>query len=51
MTLHVFTGNEGAIRFYEHEGYVLKGKARNFYGSGMDALMYGKALSWLGKGS
>ncbi|HEY4359271.1 MAG TPA: N-acetyltransferase [Acidobacteriaceae bacterium] len=46
MTLHVFTGNEGAIRFYERERYVLKGRARNFYGSGMDALMYGKALGW-----
>jgi len=47
MTLHVFTGNEGAIRFYEREGYVLKGSVRNFYGSGVDALVYAKALSWV----
>lgn len=46
VTLHVFTGNEGAIRFYEREGYVLQGRTKNFYGSGMDALMYAKELGW-----
>src|SRR5438309_3131951 len=31
LELHVFTGNEGAIRFYERTGYVRVGVRRRFY--------------------
>jgi ribosomal-protein-alanine N-acetyltransferase len=44
MALHVFPGNEGAVRFYERSGYGLEGVARGFYGVGMDALVYRKKL-------
>lgn len=33
MELDVFEGNEGAIRFYERQGYVLAGRRREFYGT------------------
>jgi ribosomal-protein-alanine N-acetyltransferase len=43
MELHVFTGNEGAIRFYERLGYVKVGVQRRFYGAaGLDAFTYRK---------
>jgi ribosomal-protein-alanine N-acetyltransferase len=43
MELHVFTGNEGAIRFYERLGYVRIGVQRRFYGAvGLDAFTYRK---------
>ncbi len=43
--LHVFTGNEGAIRFYEQMNYEQTGVRRGFYGrAGLDALVYGKEL-------
>jgi ribosomal-protein-alanine N-acetyltransferase len=46
MELHVFTGNEGAIRFYERLGYVRVGVRRRFYGaSGLDAFVYRKLSS------
>lgn len=45
MELHVFTGNEGAIRFYERSGYAQIGLRRRFYGgAGLDALVYRKEL-------
>jgi ribosomal-protein-alanine N-acetyltransferase len=45
MELHVFTGNEGAIRFYERSGYALVGVRRRFYGgAGLDAFIYRKEL-------
>jgi ribosomal-protein-alanine N-acetyltransferase len=45
MELHVFTGNEGAIRFYERLGYVRIGLSRGFYGkAGLDAFVYRKEL-------
>jgi [ribosomal protein S18]-alanine N-acetyltransferase len=45
MKLHVFTGNEGAIRFYEHSGYARVGVSRRFYGeAGLDAFIYRKEL-------
>jgi [ribosomal protein S18]-alanine N-acetyltransferase len=46
MELHVFTGNEGAIRFYERLGYVRIGLSRGFYGNdGLDAFVYRKQLA------
>jgi ribosomal-protein-alanine N-acetyltransferase len=45
MELHVFTGNEGAIRFYERSGYARVGVRRRFYGrAGLDAFVYRKEL-------
>ena len=44
MTLHVFKGNAGAIRFYEEIGYGRVGMAENFYGRGLNALVYRKRL-------
>jgi ribosomal-protein-alanine N-acetyltransferase len=44
MALHVFTGNTGAIQFYESIGYNRAGRAEAFYGRGLDALVYRKRL-------
>ena len=45
MTLHVFTGNAGAIGFYERLGYERVGEVPGFYGSlGLNAFLYRKAL-------
>jgi ribosomal-protein-alanine N-acetyltransferase len=45
MQLHVFTGNAGAIRFYERLGYERIRVQRGFYGeAGLDAFVYGKEL-------
>jgi ribosomal-protein-alanine N-acetyltransferase len=45
MQLHVFTGNAGAIRFYERMGYEHVSTQKNFYGeAGLDAYVYGKEL-------
>jgi len=45
MELHVFTGNEGAIRFYERSGYARTELKRRFYGgAGLDAFVYRKEL-------
>jgi ribosomal-protein-alanine N-acetyltransferase len=45
MQLHVFTGNAGAIRFYEGLGYERIEVRRRFYGaSGLDAFGYSKEL-------
>jgi [ribosomal protein S18]-alanine N-acetyltransferase len=45
MQLHVFTGNMGAIRFYERMGYE-PGRLRcGYYGAaGLDAILYAKRL-------
>jgi ribosomal-protein-alanine N-acetyltransferase len=44
MRLHVFTGNEAAIRFYERTRYEFGKRDEGFYGVGVDALVYRKAL-------
>lgn len=44
MVLHVFTGNDAAIRFYERTGYGLVGEDEDFYGDGVGALVYRKGL-------
>jgi ribosomal-protein-alanine N-acetyltransferase len=48
MELHVFTGNESAIHFYEGMGYERIATRRRFYGkAGLDAFVYGKELSYV----
>jgi ribosomal-protein-alanine N-acetyltransferase len=45
MDLHVWTENEGAIRFYERQGYERMGLRKGFYGRvGLDAFVYRKTL-------
>ncbi len=45
MELHVFTGNHGAIHFYERLGYRRIATRRGFYGeAGLDAYVYRKHL-------
>ncbi len=45
MELHAFVGNAAAIRFYERAGYSSEMTVRSYYGSGLDALLYRKALA------
>jgi ribosomal-protein-alanine N-acetyltransferase len=45
MTLHVFTGNTGAMQFYESLGYNRTGRIENFYARSLHALVYGKKLN------
>jgi ribosomal-protein-alanine N-acetyltransferase len=48
MELHVFTGNQGAIRFYERIGYERIEARLRFYGAeGLDAFVYRKDLAAL----
>ena len=44
LVLHVFTGNEGAIRFYASIGFVRSHREEEFYGVGMDAWVFHKRL-------
>ena len=44
MELHVSVENEGAVAFYEREGYARVGRVKRFYGVGGDAWVYGKRL-------
>jgi ribosomal-protein-alanine N-acetyltransferase len=43
--LHVFIGNEAAIRFYERAGFERAGDVPGFYGEGLNAWVYTKKLS------
>jgi [ribosomal protein S18]-alanine N-acetyltransferase len=46
MDLHVFTGNDSAIRFYEGMGYKRIAIRRRFYReAGLDAFVYRKELN------
>jgi ribosomal protein S18 acetylase RimI-like enzyme len=46
MELHVHTGNEAAIRFYERLGYKRIAMKRRFYGAeGLDAFVYRKEIA------
>jgi ribosomal-protein-alanine N-acetyltransferase len=49
MTLHVYTENRAAIRFYEAMGYERVGLAKWFYGTGLDAWLYEKRLEDRGR--
>lgn len=42
MALHVFAGNDSAMRFYESMGYGRVGRVEGFYRRGLDALVYRK---------
>jgi ribosomal-protein-alanine N-acetyltransferase len=44
ILLHVFTGNAGAIAFYEEQGFGRTHTAESFYADGVDAFVYRKAL-------
>ncbi len=44
LVLHVFAGNEAAIRFYEHAEFSRSHLAEEFYGPGVDAWVYHKLL-------
>ncbi len=46
LRLHVFAGNYAAIAFYEKEGFTLPipEPVKDFYGDGLDALVYVKNL-------
>jgi [ribosomal protein S18]-alanine N-acetyltransferase len=45
MELHVFTGNDAAIRFYERLGYERIALRQRFYGAeGLDAFVYRKEI-------
>ncbi|MGA2437008.1 MAG: GNAT family N-acetyltransferase [Acidobacteriaceae bacterium] len=45
IELHVFTGNAGAIRFYESIGYARVGEAKDFYAQSLHALLYRKEFA------
>lgn len=45
LALHVYTGNMGAIHFYESIGFNRVGTAEAFYGRELDALIYAKGLN------
>ncbi len=44
LGLHVFAGNDGAVRFYEGLGFRRVGMEIGFYGAGLDALVYGREV-------
>ena len=46
VELHVFSENEAAIRFYERLGFAQVGTVQDFYGRGVDALHYARAINF-----
>jgi ribosomal-protein-alanine N-acetyltransferase len=44
MVLHVFAENRSAIEFYESMGYRAGHTVEDFYGAGLDAVVYRKRL-------
>lgn len=44
LVLHVFTGNEAAIRFYASIGFVRSHREEEFYGPEVDAWVFHKRL-------
>jgi ribosomal-protein-alanine N-acetyltransferase len=44
LVLHVFTGNEPAIRFYASHGFARSHREEEFYGPSMDAWVFHKQL-------
>lgn len=47
MSLHVFSGNAAAVSLYEKLGYRYIRTAADFYGRGLDAFVYRRALAHL----
>ena len=45
MALHVFVGNGAAMAFYESVGFARSHRSRGFYGVGLDAIVYHRALT------
>jgi ribosomal protein S18 acetylase RimI-like enzyme len=45
IRLHVFAGNEAAIRFYEGRGCKRVAVTTDFYGRGLDGILYLKRMS------
>ena len=45
VVLHVFSRNAAAIRLYEQLGYGYTRTEENFYGLGLDALLYAKTFT------
>lgn len=45
MLLHVHTANEVAIAFYYRQGYIIQRRVFDFYGLGLDAFVYAKAIT------
>ena len=45
LSLHVSTANPAAIHFYEQTGFTRRSFLRSFYGEGLDAHIYSKALA------
>ncbi|MGD0647504.1 MAG: GNAT family N-acetyltransferase [Acidobacteriaceae bacterium] len=44
VVLHVFTGNQPAMRFYVGRGFVRSHRENDFYGRGIDAWVFHKPL-------
>jgi ribosomal-protein-alanine N-acetyltransferase len=44
VVLHVFTGNEPALRFYVGRGFLQSYRENDFYGRGIDAWVFHKLL-------
>ena len=49
VVLHVFTGNQPAIRFYESHDFVRSHREPDFYGPKMDAWVFHKLLNPLSR--